>query len=603
MFLSLKKPRFHLLHTLTQTPYTNLCGTDGADDMKASPKSPSYLVRNPYSYCFRMVVPKDLQKFVGKRELRYTLRTGYAGIARQKAQFVAGKIHFIFRTLRRGVTALKKLTDEQIKELIDQYIKEAIKSWDEPFYEDVDKDEYPLPYVDENTFHSYLNDLDGIRDDLITNLNLGDFSMLKDSIHDLLKKNGIVDPDTSSPEYRKLSAEIHKAEIQLIPLQKKHKLCDFSYKKDLPDVFPESFVQAKEHPTVKIPATDEKTSESLKDVVDALWKERESNWKKRTTVEYRTCKDHLLDFLGSETQIHKIDYSKARDYKNLLLERGNKKGKALSPGRINMYLGFASTLFNFAKRNHYTDINPFEGLQIKEKKTRVDELRDVFDEQDLVKLFCNSKEYSEDTHLHPHNFWVPVLGLYTGCRLEELCQLYVPDVVEHEGAWCLNIEEDRPDKSVKTGEKRLVPLHPFLTDDLNFLGYIQSLPDQDGRVFPKLKRINHRYGHNIGRWFGDFKQRCGIESPPRKKSFHSFRHTFINHLKQKGVQEAYIAEFVGHTNASITMERYGKRYEVDKLTEQVVKNLDYGIDLSHLKNSKWVTKESRRSQRSESESD
>ncbi|MGA8281304.1 MAG: DUF6538 domain-containing protein, partial [Desulfobacterales bacterium] len=119
--------------------------------MRTNPKSPSYLVRNPYSYCFRMVVPKDLQKFVGKRELRYTLRTGYAGIARQKAQFVAGKVHFIFRTLRRGVTALKKLTDDRIKVLIDQYIKEAIKSWDESFYEDVDKDEYPLPYVDEDT--------------------------------------------------------------------------------------------------------------------------------------------------------------------------------------------------------------------------------------------------------------------------------------------------------------------------------------------------------------------------------------------------------------------------------------------------------------------
>jgi len=53
--------------------------------MKASPKSPSYLVRNPYSYCFRMVVPKDLQKFVGKRELRYTLRTGYAGMGPSSA--------------------------------------------------------------------------------------------------------------------------------------------------------------------------------------------------------------------------------------------------------------------------------------------------------------------------------------------------------------------------------------------------------------------------------------------------------------------------------------------------------------------------------------
>ena len=43
--------------------------------MKAAFKSPVYLVRNPYSFCFRMIVPKDLRKFVGKTELRYTLRT------------------------------------------------------------------------------------------------------------------------------------------------------------------------------------------------------------------------------------------------------------------------------------------------------------------------------------------------------------------------------------------------------------------------------------------------------------------------------------------------------------------------------------------------
>ena len=56
--------------------------------MKPLKRSPHYLVRNPHSYCFRANVPKDLQRLVGRRELRYSLKTGYVGIARVKAQMI-----------------------------------------------------------------------------------------------------------------------------------------------------------------------------------------------------------------------------------------------------------------------------------------------------------------------------------------------------------------------------------------------------------------------------------------------------------------------------------------------------------------------------------
>jgi hypothetical protein len=42
-------------------------------------RSPSYLSRNPYLYCFRMFVPKDLQRFLGEKGLPYPFRTGYLG--------------------------------------------------------------------------------------------------------------------------------------------------------------------------------------------------------------------------------------------------------------------------------------------------------------------------------------------------------------------------------------------------------------------------------------------------------------------------------------------------------------------------------------------
>jgi integrase len=373
-----------------------------------------------------------------------------------------------------------------------------------------------------------------------------------------------------------------RAGIRLIDIEKKHMLCDDSYKQELHVIFPEAFLLLHQGQQAK----EDKTSEKLSVVAEAFWKEKAPQWKPRSKTEYATCPDHMIEFLGAETQLHSVGHEEARGYKKALMEKSNEKGKPLSNSTNNMYLGFASSLFGYARKNHHIDENPFEGLSVSQKMVRVDELRDVFDQEDMKRLFCDSREYSEDSPAAPGFFWIPILALYTGCRLEELCQLYISDVRRIDGLWCLSIEEDRPDKSVKTGEKRVVPLHPFIAEDLNFIEYVKTLTDQEGRVFPHLKRINDRYGHYFSRWFGTFKKKCGVVSG--KKAFHSFRHTLINHLKQAGVAEPYIAEFVGHRNPSMTTGRYGKKFDPGKLYEQVVLNLDYGIDLSHLKKSKYV---------------
>lgn len=43
--------------------------------------------------------------------------------------------------------------------------------------------------------------------------------------------------------------------------------------------------------------------------------------------------------------------------------------------------------------------------------------------------------------------------------------------------------------------------------------------------------------------------------------FHSFRHSLADRLKQAGVQDTLISEILGHTVESVTMGRYGKRYQ------------------------------------------
>ena len=64
----------------------------------------------------------------------------------------------------------------------------------------------------------------------------------------------------------------------------------------------------------------------------------------------------------------------------------------------------------------------------------------------------------------------------------------------------------------------------------------------------------------------------------KAKVFHSLRHTVADTLKQAGVQEVVISEIMGHANDSMTMSRYGKRYQPKVLLDALM-HLDYGIEI------------------------
>jgi integrase len=67
------------------------------------------------------------------------------------------------------------------------------------------------------------------------------------------------------------------------------------------------------------------------------------------------------------------------------------------------------------------------------------------------------------------------------------------------------------------------------------------------------------------------------------KEFYSMRHTVTDTLKQAGELETVIAELVGHsTSGSMTMGRYGKRYQPKVLLEALVQ-LDYGLEIDPVK--------------------
>jgi len=246
------------------------------------------------------------------------------------------------------------------------------------------------------------------------------------------------------------------------------------------------------------------------------------------------------------------------------LESIIKEAKAtITVTTYNNYIKYLSSFFSYAVNEGYLKSNPFIGMKIKQK-VKNDSFRGVFDEGDLSKIFSSLSGSNGS-----YKYWLPYLGLYTGARLNELCQLYKDDIKIIDGIYCIHIQQKHTDQHLKSlYSERVIPIHSKLID-VGFIDYINSL--QDGsRVFPELKRhAKHGYSAQPSKWFARLRQSLDLKSDTVRKDFHSFRHTVADHLKQKGMSENLIGGLLGHHTGGITNNRYGKTYKIESMIEVV----------------------------------
>jgi integrase len=235
---------------------------------------------------------------------------------------------------------------------------------------------------------------------------------------------------------------------------------------------------------------------------------------------------------------------------------------------INKKLARVSSLFEWAISYGYTKLNPAKRMTIKSPKLARDE-RQVFSSDDLSKLF-GSEVFIKKKYKHSYYYWLPLLALYTGARLNELCQLHLKDFDVVDGIDVIKINDDMPDKRLKTkAAVREIPIHSELIR-FGILDYVNNLRKRDEiRLFPELAEGRDGYGHLASKWFARYRVKCGIVE--EGKVFHSFRHTFIDLLKQSEVSKEKISELVGHEDESETFGRYGKRYNLNGLKAVVEK--------------------------------
>lgn len=255
------------------------------------------------------------------------------------------------------------------------------------------------------------------------------------------------------------------------------------------------------------------------------------------------------------------------------------------------YIRRLSELFNWAVKSDYMPKNPAQATAPKRKTTRDQDEREAFSGDDLARIFgavwyrTGQGERAKNgtfRTFRPHYYWLPLLGLYTGARINELSQLYLADVQQTPGGtWFLDInlngadklsaddETATGDKSLKTvNSERSLPLHSALLA-LGFVDYCQALRDAGHvRLFPELRYDRVKgYGKAATNWFNErYLGRALKMERNGKKVFHSFRHTFITALFDLGIPDATVSQLSGHAqDGGMAAVRYRKDQNADKL--------------------------------------
>lgn len=556
---------------------------------------------------------------IGKRELRYSLRTGYLSNAKSKARLIAGQVQQLFNELRRSQNRFMELTDQQIQKMATNYLERVKATLDEPF----GPDRGDRPYGDKASLNEYIDGLADNKEDIRDEIAMGDYWRVKETavslLSDFVVSANSIDEDNAS--FAKLCEWLLFADLKGLDYHEAR--LTGTAPVDLERAFNGVLVEGVSMAPMP-PEPEEEPSILLSELWKLFKKDKVDggHWRKTSLRNHKPKFRSLLQFVG-DIPVNQVSKAKIREYREVLdrlppgfalkiykdlagikpSELEGKHQRTMSVTTIREYLNLARSLFGFAKDNDFIDENPVLSGMIPSKKKSSRKLRYPFEDPiDLAQIFSESL-FLNWSKGKPERFWVPIMALYTGCRLEEMCQLHADDVRQVEGIWCIDVKgltgadaEGEEDGQMLKNESapRLIPLHPFLVDTLKLPSYANGIVVEGCELlFPNLYKgesTNYKYSHALSKAFGIYlRNKVGINDT--KKTFHSLRHSVADHVYNKTQNESIVEELEGRAGKTETRRTYTQGLRVPVLYEEAILKLDFKVDLSHLKASKWVPKD------------
>lgn len=260
----------------------------------------------------------------------------------------------------------------------------------------------------------------------------------------------------------------------------------------------------------------------------------------------------------------------------------------LDVATINDYLAVFGNFFTWCIKYKKTITDsPVFDIKMKQEDPE-DDRRKIYSNIELEKIFVELERIPTPSDLKAsvkeQECWITLISLYSGMRPNEICQLFVEDILAIDGIACIHINTAHPSKSLKTKTaRRVIPIHPLLLK-YGFLAHVA----QQAKLPPRVKMLKtdpvrlvfpfcnyskqKRYIRNFSNFFNEFNREHITKDP--KKTFYSLRHNFATRMINfDGVEERQVNRLMGHAQQTMTTQIYAKA-DVKKLKE-VISLLEY----------------------------
>ena len=566
------------------------------------------------TYYFRRKIPTDLiEHFGGLKEFRISLKCTIKSRSIRTTKILNQKVSGIFEDIRQG---MKSLEIEDIKEILRVEIRKQIlhahhvdlgtNKWSdsgvEKSLDTTEKKDLNLRETLKNDLKSYLKQVDSKMEGILESMNI---KIEKESVgYKRLREHFI---DLYLMRYEWIKELVLKTGKSDDDFRK-----DFDSKFRL-DLFPElsNSVGLTESLMKDEPNNNSTTSDELPylPIAGGLLSSNIKTFIDRKKVEGKSIKEigsdnkileEFVEIVGdfdfSRVTKKEVSYyidvqtklppnrKKSQKYRDLtikqVMELNLSQKETQTPQNINKRLSKLSVFGNWGVRQGLLLTNPFSGMKFLVKKQP--NRRQPFTTDDLKKIlkpetYLNwTINFEHPYKIHKVNnklpyYWVFLLGIFSGMRTNEMCQLRLSDLKKVDKIWFMFVEDSENTKVKTESSIRKIPLHPQLIE-LGFIDYVGNLrKKKKTRVFWELREDRDGFASKVSRHYNEkFLPAIGVWEK-HKKVLYCTRHTFINKLYSEKVDENVIKTLVGHEK-EFTMKHYGgDPFTPEMLLEEISK--------------------------------